>query len=146
MDQLQTDAINTKLNMDNFVQGGDPKQTPSLTDSFQENLNSFSADLKKETKENKMNEPGHSLSITDMVTADPQSATNSLMQASSVAENNPIEAARKQTFDRSMLSSDDSSVGSNLLAKAAAQAEEAGIYGMEGFKPSLASSGFRVNL
>jgi hypothetical protein len=57
--------------MDNFVQGGDPKQTPSLTDSFQENLNSFSADLKKETKENKMNEPGHSLSITDMVTADP---------------------------------------------------------------------------
>ncbi len=68
------------------------------------------------------------------------------MQASSVAENNPIESARKQTFDRNMLSSDDSSVGSNLLAKAAAQAEEAGTYGMEGFKPSLASSGFRVNL
>jgi len=93
-----------------------------------------------------MNEPGHSLSITDMVTADPKSASNSLMQASSAAENNPVEASRKQAFDKNMLASDDATIGSNILAKAAAQAEESGIYGMEGFKPSLASSGFRVNL
>ena len=98
--------------MDSFIQGGEPKQTPSISESFEQNLNSFSADLKKETENNK---PGSSLSITDMVTADSMSAANSLMQASSAAENNPIEAARKAAFDKNMLASDDARIGSNMI-------------------------------
>ena len=55
-----------------------------------------------------------------MVTADPLSASNSLMQASSAAENNPIEAAAKKAFDSKMLASDDARVGSAMIQKAAA--------------------------
>ena len=121
-EQLESQAVETKINIESLLQG-EVKQTPSLLESMTEDLNSGA--IKANTS---MLDPGKSMSITDVVQM-PTAAQTALVE--------------KEVQNK--ISGNNDKIGLNMLEQAAKDAAEADPYG-DNFKPSLSGTGFRVNL